>query len=384
MRDPKTRACQFTISAIPDFKFVAFIMLLVATLVQPRTAGVCWWRRRLVGTRVLRQLSTNLFFELPQFSLFPNSPITTMSKFGTIIMGPAGAGKTTFCSALIQNLRNNRRSVFYINLDPAADDFAYEPDVDIKELISLDDAMEELQLGPNGGLIACFEYLLNNIDFLTEPLESVTEEELIIIDMPGQIELYTHVPLVPRLVERLSGGELNIRFCAAYLLESTFVIDKAKFFAGTLSAMSAMLMMGLPHVNILSKMDLVRNTMAKRELKKFFNPEAELLDDDETTASRMRFENASDDEEQVPGDSMASGTIMKGKSYQKLNEAVAGLIDTYGLVSFLQLDAQDEDSVGAVLSYIDDAIQFHEAQEPKEPKDEEYDQFIDEEMEQDD
>jgi GTPase SAR1 family protein len=307
-----------------------------------------------------------------------------MSKFGTIIMGPAGAGKTTFCSALIQNLRNNRRSVFYINLDPAADDFAYEPDVDIKELISLDDAMEELQLGPNGGLIACFEYLLNNIDFLTEPLESVTEEELIIIDMPGQIELYTHVPLVPRLVERLSGGELNIRFCAAYLLESTFVIDKAKFFAGTLSAMSAMLMMGLPHVNILSKMDLVRNTMAKRELKKFFNPEAELLDDDETTASRMRFENASDDEEQVPGDSMASGTIMKGKSYQKLNEAVAGLIDTYGLVSFLQLDAQDEDSVGAVLSYIDDAIQFHEAQEPKEPKDEEYDQFIDEEMEQDD
>jgi GTPase SAR1 family protein len=303
-----------------------------------------------------------------------------MSKFGTIIMGPAGAGKTTFCSALIQHLRNNKRSVFYINLDPAADDFTYAPDVDIKDLISLEDAMEELELGPNGGLIACFEYLLQNIDFLTEPLESVTEEELVIIDMPGQIELYTHVPLVPRLVERLSGGELNIRFCAAYLLESTFVVDKAKFFAGTLSAMSAMLMMGLPHVNILSKMDLVRNTMAKKELRRFFNPEAELLDDDPTTARRMRFDNIVDDEEQAAEDPMASGTIMKGKSYQKLNEAVAGLIDTFSLVQFLQLDAQDEDSVGAVLSYIDDAVQFHEAQEPKEPQDEEYDQFVDEEM----
>jgi hypothetical protein len=36
------------------------------------------------------------------------------------------------------------------------------------------------------------------------------------------------------------------------------------------------------------------------------------------------------------------------------------------MVSFLKLDAQDEDSVGDILSYIDDAIQFHEAQEPRE------------------
>ncbi len=34
------------------------------------------------------------------------------------------------------------------------------------------------------------------------------------------------------------------------------------------------------------------------------------------------------------------------------------------------MDVQDEDSVGAILSYIDDAIQFHEAQEPREPNDE--------------
>lgn len=28
--------------------------------------------------------------------------------YGTMVMGPAGAGKTTFCSALIQHLKNNR------------------------------------------------------------------------------------------------------------------------------------------------------------------------------------------------------------------------------------------------------------------------------------
>ena len=44
------------------------------------------------------------------------------------------------------------------------------------------------------------------------------------------------------------------------------------------------------------------------------------------------------------------------------------MIDDFSMVSYLKLDVQDEDSLGAVLSYIDDAIQFHEAQEPKEPK----------------
>jgi len=60
---------------------------------------------------------------------------------------------------------------------------------------------------------------------------------------------------------------------------------------------------------------------------------------------------------------------MKGNSFKRLNKAVAGLIDSFSMVSYLKLDVQDEDSVGSILSYIDDSIQFHEAQEPKEPAD---------------
>lgn len=65
--------------------------------------------------------------------------------------------QTTFCNSLIQHLQLNKRSCFYVNLDPAAEDFSYEPDLDIKDLISLEDVMEEMGLGPNGGLIYCFE-----------------------------------------------------------------------------------------------------------------------------------------------------------------------------------------------------------------------------------
>ncbi|KAK4940181.1 hypothetical protein LTR28_009198 [Elasticomyces elasticus] len=125
--------------------------------------------------------------------------------------------------------------------------------------------------------------------------------------------------------------------------------------------MSAMLMLEMPHVNILSKMDLVKGTIARKDLKKFINPDIDLLDD--APANGILYEEGEDE------DPKAASNAMAGKSFAKLNRAVAQLIDDFSMVSFLQLDVQDEDSVGAILSYIDDAIQYHEAQEPKEPND---------------
>jgi GPN-loop GTPase len=291
-----------------------------------------------------------------------------MSKFGTLVLGPAGAGKSTFCSALLTHLHHSRRSTFYINLDPAADTFTHPPDLDIRDLISLEDAMEEMSLGPNGGLIFCFEFLLQNLDFLSNAIEPLTEEYMIIFDLPGQIELYTHIPLLPSLIRHLSiMGPLNISLCAAYLLEATFVVDKPKFFAGTLSAMSAMMNLELPHINVLSKMDLVKDSMNPKQMRRFTDPDANLLDDDDVYPLNVGG-----------GDPSGTEGVMSGSSFASLNRAVARLISDFSMVSFLQLDVTDEDSVGAILSYIDDAIQFHEAQEVKEPK--EFEQDMDDDM----
>lgn len=287
-----------------------------------------------------------------------------MSKFGVLVMGPAGAGKTTFCTALIQHLQTVRRSCFYVNLDPAAESFAYTPDLDIRDLISLDDVMEEMSLGPNGGLIFCFEFLLQNLDFLHTAIEPLSEEYLIIFDLPGQIELYTHIPLLPELIKFLSRqGAMGINLCATYLLEATFVVDKAKFFAGTLSAMSAMVMMELPHVNIMSKMDLIQGRISNTQMKKFVDPDSNLMDDEDTERNALTMEDAFD-----PSDPTEVDQVMSGGSFKKLNRAVARLIDDFSMVSFLKLDVNDEESVGDILSYIDNAIQYHEAQEPREPK----------------
>lgn len=41
---------------------------------------------------------------------------------------------------------------------------------DIRDLITIDDVMEEIDLGPNGGLVYCMEYLISHSDWLEEQL----------------------------------------------------------------------------------------------------------------------------------------------------------------------------------------------------------------------
>ena len=56
--------------------------------------------------------------------------------------------------------------MYIINLDPAAEEFSYQCDLDIRDLITADDVMEEMKLGPNGALVYCMEYLMDNFDWL--------------------------------------------------------------------------------------------------------------------------------------------------------------------------------------------------------------------------
>lgn len=81
----------------------------------------------------------------------------------------------------------------------------------------------------------------------------------------GQIELYTHIPAMRQLVDQLQRW--NFRLCGVFLLDSQFLMDASKFFAGSMAALSAMVTLNLPHINVLSKMDLL-DKKAKKEVEK--------------------------------------------------------------------------------------------------------------------
>ncbi|KAL1741265.1 GPN-loop GTPase [Schizophyllum fasciatum] len=281
-------------------------------------------------------------------------------RYAVLVTGPAGAGKTTFSNSFITHLTASKRTAHLVNLDPAVNpaSFEYEPAIDIKDLVSLEDVMSELNYGPNGGLVYCFEYLLENMDWLDEELGGY-DDDYLIFDCPGQIELYTHHPFLPTLVKHLQ--QMGIRTSAVYLIESQFMEDKYKFFSGVLSAMSAMVNLEIPWINIMSKMDLVTSQRKKdeegfeeprnglrvrRDIARYLDPDPMLL------ASRRGQEGK-----------------MENPKFHALNQAIVQLIEDHPLVSFLPLDLTDTESLEMVVSHVDHTMQYGEDEEPKEPHD---------------
>jgi Zn-dependent protease with chaperone function len=65
--------------------------------------------------------------------------------------------------------------------------------------LSLDEAMNTTQLGPNGGMLYCLESLEENIDWLIDQLYEINPS-YVLIDCPGQSELFaTHPPIKNRI-----------------------------------------------------------------------------------------------------------------------------------------------------------------------------------------
>jgi hypothetical protein len=121
-------------------------------------------------------------------------------------------------------------------------------------------------------------------------------------DPTGQIELYTHIPLLPRLLSHLQSGNLQFRISAVYLLESQFAqADKAKFFAGVMSAMSCMLSLGCGMLCLMSKMDLIKGPAGGtgkgpqgrkkigKEIGRYLDTDTTLLLEDANKQTNPRF-----------------------------------------------------------------------------------------------
>jgi len=260
----------------------------------------------------------------------------------TLVIGPAGSGKSTYCNMMHTHVQTMKRRVHVVNLDPAADHFEYPVAADIRELISLEDAMSELKLGPNGGLVYCMEYLVENIDWLQDELDDLGEDEYVIFDCPGQIELYSHVPAIQQVVSELQ--RMGFRVAAVYLLDSQFAADPSKFISGALCCLSAMTQLELPHVNVLSKCDLLPS---KAALDEFLEAD--------TAALRIRLDQ---------------GTA---PSLHRLNNAICELLEDWSMVQFLPLDPTDTDSIDQILAQVDNAIQYHDDVEPRMGDDDEPD-----------
>lgn len=250
-------------------------------------------------------------------------------RFGQVVVGPPGSGKSTYCAGMAELLRGSGRPVALVNLDPANELLPFSADLDLSELVSVSDVMRELGLGPNGALLYCLEYLEKNLDWLLRRLAALGNQ-YILFDFPGQVELYTHNAAVPRILRRLE--QHNFRLTAVNLVDSHYCSDPGKFVSALLSTLATMLHLALPHINVLSKIDLAQK-FGKLHFGLDFYTEvmdlerlAELLDDDPFT-----------------------------RRYRRLTAKLTGLVEDYGLVSFVPLNVSDKQTMVRLLRAVDKA-----------------------------
>jgi len=181
--------------------------------------------------------------------------VIAKTRFGQVVIGPPGSGKTTYVGAMSELLRSLGRKVAIVNLDPANENMNYTPDVDIANLVKVEEVMDELGLGPNGGLLYAMQFLFKNLDWLEDQLNNIPEGTYLIMDCPGQVELYTVDQSMKDIIEHLT--RLDFRLAAVHLVDSHYCSDPGKFIAVCLTSLTTMLQIALPHVNLLSKVDLV-------------------------------------------------------------------------------------------------------------------------------
>ena len=227
-----------------------------------------------------------------------------------------------------------KRNLRVINLDPAAESFKYHCDIDVRDLISVKDVMEKKKLGPNGALIFCMEYLIKNITWLDDQVSVLGDNVYFILDCPGQLELYSHYSIMKSLT--ISLRKMGVNVCSVFCLDSTFLQEQSKFISGCLLSLASMVQLELPHLTVVTKCDLIEDKSLLDNLHEL---------DPKTISCDL--------------------PLMMGKKMEKLNEALTGLIDSFSLVDLYPLNADDEDSINAVLYHADTILQFYDNQEPR-------------------
>ncbi|KAF3337746.1 GPN-loop GTPase 2 [Carex littledalei] len=249
--------------------------------------------------------------------------------FGQVVIGPPGSGKTTYCNGMSQFLNLIGRKVAVINLDPANDSLPYECAINIEDLIKLSDVMNEHSLGPNGGLVYCMDYLEKNIDWLESKLKPLLKDHYLLFDFPGQVELFFLHSNARNVMNKLIK-KLDLRLTAVHLIDAHLCCDPGKYISALLLSLSTMLHLELPHINVLSKIDLIES-YGKLAFNLDFYTDVEDL---------SYLQNHLD---QDP----------RSAKYRKLTKELCNVIEDFNLVNFSTLDIQDKGSVGNLVKLID-------------------------------
>lgn len=253
--------------------------------------------------------------------------------FGQLVIGPPGAGKSTYCHGLQQFLGAIGRLACVVNLDCANDRLPYAAALDIRDFVTLEEVQSAHGLGPNGSMLAAMDHLAAQVDLFVAEVKRLGPKNYFVFDCPGQVELFTHHGALKRVFKRLEQ-QLDMRLAVVNLTDCFYITQPNQYVSVVLLALRTMLQFDLPQVNVLSKIDLLRN----------YGPLPFKLD---------YYLEVQDLEYLVDAEPPAG--VLASAKIERLTRAFASLVEDFGLVEFTVLSVENKRSMIALLQRVDKA-----------------------------
>jgi len=179
-----------------------------------------------------------------------------------LVLGTAGSGKTQLSYSYASWLRSGGIKAKVVNLDPGAEVTPYRPDWDVRRVVSVDSLMKSEGLGPNGAMLRAAELMLSDSEKIVSALRDLGSD-YVVIDTPGQTELFVFHASGPALVREFSKISPTV---GIFLLDQVLMSDPSSLAAAIAQSVIVRVRMSVPLVIVASKSDLAQRQDLTRML----------------------------------------------------------------------------------------------------------------------
>jgi GTPase SAR1 family protein len=184
-----------------------------------------------------------------------------------LVIGMAGAGKTTLMHRINLYMIEMNIKGYYINLDPAVRDVPFAANIDIRDTVNYKEVMKQYGLGPNGGILTSLNLFATRFDQVVNILDKRSDDiDYIFIDTPGQIETFTWS----------AGGQIIHELLATsfptvimYITDTPRCTSPTTFMSNMLYASSVLYKSQLPMIIAFNKIDVVPCAFAEEWMTDF-------------------------------------------------------------------------------------------------------------------
>ena len=168
------------------------------------------------------------------------------------LVGMAGSGKSSLTASYSEWLKESDQDVLVANFDPGATAIPYNPDIDARKYVDVENLMLDYKLGPNGALIMASDLLADHLEEIRKEVEDANPD-ILLVDTPGQIELFAFREGGRFMANELTGEKRAV----IYLMDAPFVRFPLNFVSSIYLAAAIASRIMQPQIYALSKTDLV-------------------------------------------------------------------------------------------------------------------------------